>query len=142
MGQTPVRPPARNSIHKIPSACADAGDANRKGPNQPDGQPGLEFAQPAPSLAWIFCLTDSATLLGRGRGRSRGRSRGWNWSRRRSLLGVLLFSSGFGCCGSCCFDGGLDGFQFLHRFVAGIHGALTMTAEVFLGTLQVRFGPF
>jgi hypothetical protein len=51
-------------------------------------------------------------------------------------------SGGLGCRGcSCCFNGSLDGFQFLHRFVAGIDGALTMTVEIFLGTFQVRFGP-
>jgi len=139
IGQTPVRPPALNSIHKFPGASADAGDGNRTGSNRLDDRPGREFVQPAPSLAWILCLTDSATLLGRGWDWSRGRG----WSGRRSLLGVLLFSGGFGCCCCpCCFDGGLDGFQFLHRLVAGIHGGLTMTVEVFLGTFQVRFGPF
>ena len=112
-----------------------------KGQTGHPDQPGREFVQPAPSVAWILCLTDSATLLGRGWGRSRG----WGWGWRRSLLGILLFSGGFGCCCcccSCCFDGGLDGFQFLHRFVAGIHGALTMTVEVFFGTFQVHFDMF
>jgi len=142
MEQTPVRPPALKSIHKVPGACADAGDANRKGPERPDDQLGREFVQPAPSLAWMFCGAVDAPLLVRGRSRGRSRGRGWSW--RRSRLGVLLLSGcgggGFGC--SCCFDGGLDGFQFLHRFVAGIHGALTMTVEVFFGTFQVHFDMF
>lgn len=131
MGQTSVRPPALNSIHESPG-FAEAGDANGKGPKRGGCQPGREFVQPAPGMARILCPTDSATLLGRGRGR------GW----RRSLLGILLLGGGFCCRCLCCLNGGLDGFQFLHRFVAGIHGALTMTVEVFFGTFQVRFGPF
>jgi hypothetical protein len=62
------------------------------------------------------------------------------------LLGALLLSGccccRFGCCrGPCCFDGFLDGFQFLERFVAGINGGFAMSIEVFFGTLQFRFGP-
>jgi hypothetical protein len=109
----------------------------RCGPNQlPDHSLAASLRNPQPSLAWISCLTNRATLLGRG-GRGRGRGRSW----RRSLLGILRGFGGGGFGGGG-LDGGLDGFQFLHRFVAGIHGALTMTVEVFFGTFQLRFGPF
>ena len=91
----------------------------------------------------MFCLTDSAPLLVRGRGwRDRG------GSCRRSLLGVLLISGGlgggggFGGCCPCCVNGVLDGIQFLRRFVAGIYGALTMTVVVFFGPFQLPFDPF
>ncbi len=137
MGQTPVRLPDLKSIHNSQAPVRMPEMRIEKG--QTGTMTSLAASLCNPRQAWpgCFVLQIARTLLVRSWGRSWGRS----W--RRSRLAVLLLS---GCCrggfGGGCLDGGLNGFQFLHRFVARIHGALTMTVEVFFGTFQLRFGPF